>query len=150
MTKLNPVKIKRWLDEVTGKCKVTLGGDGKLLVHCSITGGGYLVKMSHYDGHDIKVTCHIPKVTNKGIIHGVDDEFSDDDLTEGLTTTAGIKVINAKRLGKSKSVVVTFNGSSLPGHVLYGYVSQVQCQIVYPKPNTMLSMSALWSYCQTM
>ena len=132
LTKLDPVKVKKWLDQLTGKCKISTNSRGNLIVHCSMAGGTCLMKATHFENHKIQVERYIPKVFEKGIIHGVDERFSVDELKMGLSAD-GVDIIDVKRLGKSKSVVITFRGKKLPSHVYYGYL-RFTVKVYIPMP----------------
>ena len=133
LTKLNPVSVKTWLNELIGPCKISPDPSGKLIVTCPISAGSNLVKASRFDEHKITVKRFIPKVFQKGIVHGVEFDYSEDDLREGLSCTSGIKITEVKRLGNTKSVVITFNGPTLPSYVFFGYL-RFNVKLFIPSP----------------
>ena len=132
LSQLNPVKIKSWLDNIVGKCKISPDRNGGLIVTCTMAGGSNLLKVSKFENHKIEIKRFIPKVYGKGIIHGVSDEYSDEELKTSLSAP-GKKVIDVKRLGKTKSVVITFSSSVLPSHVFYGYL-RFSVKLFIPSP----------------
>ena len=90
------------------------------------------MKTTKFENYNIKVERYVPNVSQKGIIHGVSGDFSDDSLKEGLSAS-DVKITDAKRLGKSNSVMVTFKGSVLPSHVFYGYL-RFTVKLYIPSP----------------
>ena len=68
----------------------------------------------------------------KGIIHGVDIEYTSDELSEGLCAQE-FAITDVKRLGSSKSVVLTFQGEVLPEHVYFGYL-RYNVKLYIPNP----------------
>ena len=136
LTKMNPVKIKKWLVELVGTCDIKPLASGKLVVSCSTESGGKLMKCRKYDGHKITVQRHIPANIHqslKGIAHGVDFDFSEDDLKDDLSCESGIKITDVKRLGNTKSIVITFSGTQLPSHVFFGYL-RFSVKLFIPNP----------------
>ena len=132
LDKIDPVKVKQWLDKRLDKYTVKPDPKGNLVVVCSHSDGTRLLKVTKFDKYKIIVKEFIRKQFQKGIIHGVAEEYSDDQLLKGITA-ADITISDTKRLGKSRSVVVTFEGSVLPTHVFYGYL-RFSVKLFIPSP----------------
>ena len=136
LSKLSPVKIKKWLDDVVGKCEIKPTPSGKLVVSCHTSAGGKLMTQKKFEGFKITVQRHIPTSTTqslKGIAHGVDLDFSEDDLKDDLSCESGVKITDVKRLGNTKSIVITFGGTQLPSHVFFGYL-RYSVKLFIPNP----------------
>ena len=132
LSKLNPIKVKQWLDNLVGQCKISPDKNGNLIVMCGVSSENVLLNIKKFENHKISVTRHMQTEFQKGIIHGVSEDFSDDDLKSYLSA-ADKTIIDAKRLGLSRSVVVTFSGSVLPSHVFYGYL-RFSVKLFIPNP----------------
>ena len=134
LTKVSPVKVTRWLNNLLGsKYTVRPEPSGNLVVTCPVAKGTILVKLKDFEGFAISVERFIPVVSQKGIIHGVDIEFTADDLKDGLQDPSGTKISEIRRLGNTKSVVITFKGTELPEFVFFGYL-RFSVKLFIPTP----------------
>ncbi|XP_077494388.1 protein argonaute-4-like [Amblyomma americanum] len=65
--------------------------------------------------------------TLRGVIYGVDQGTSPEELKTNLRTrTQGVKILAARMLGNSSTAVITFDGPTLPKQVLY-YGGEMWC-----------------------
>lgn len=135
LTKVNPLKVTKWLDLLLGPglYKVSPERSGKLILTCPFDKGSMMMNKKKFEEYEISVEKHSPQTFQKGIIHGVDTEYSIQDLNEGLHCTENIKITEIWRLGNTKSVVITFKGSVLPPSVYYGYL-RFSVKLFIPSP----------------
>ncbi|KAG0424356.1 hypothetical protein HPB47_028435 [Ixodes persulcatus] len=63
-----------------------------------------------------------PDDTIKGVIHGIPDEDSEQDVLKNLVTAMNPNVLHARRMGRSKTAVVLFKGQKVPFWIMYGNV----------------------------
>lgn len=85
---------------------------------------------------NINVRCYKQDeyVSTAGVVYDVDNSISDADLPILIKpATEGIAILQARRIGKSNCVKLTFKGDSLPSHVKVGHFRQVVRPFV-PKP----------------
>lgn len=70
----------------------------------------------------VNVRAYQPRMSGMavGVIHGVTDDISEQDLLSAVTATS--QVVRVRRLGKSQSVALTFASATLPESVTVGYV----------------------------
>ncbi|KAG0431244.1 hypothetical protein HPB47_021956 [Ixodes persulcatus] len=73
-----------------------------------------------------------PDDTIKGVIHGIPDEDSEQDVLNNLVTARNPKVLHARRMGRSKSAVVLFKGQKVPFCIMYGNV-EYKCNLYKKK-----------------
>ncbi|KAM7312497.1 hypothetical protein ISCGN_009402 [Ixodes scapularis] len=79
------------------------------------------------------VACAIPPDdTIKGVIHGIPDEDSEQDVLNNLVTARNPNVLHARRMGRSKSAVVLFKGQKVPFWIMYGNV-EYKCNLYKKK-----------------
>ncbi|KAG0422028.1 hypothetical protein HPB47_002120 [Ixodes persulcatus] len=69
-----------------------------------------------------------PDDTIKGVIHGIPDEDSEQDVLNNLVTARNPNVLHARRMGRSKSAVVLFKGQKVPFWIMYGNV-EYKCNL---------------------
>ncbi|XP_065290550.1 uncharacterized protein [Dermacentor albipictus] len=82
-----------------------------------------------FGGKNYAVNAHVaaPEGTLRGVIHGVDQGTSPEELKTNLRVrTQGVKVLAARMLGRSSTAVITFDGPILPKQVLY-YGGEMWC-----------------------
>ncbi|KAG0427990.1 hypothetical protein HPB47_025010 [Ixodes persulcatus] len=68
-----------------------------------------------------------PDDTIKGVIHGIPDEDSEQDVLNNLVTARNPNVLHTRRMGRSKSAVVLFKGKKVPFWIMYGNVEYTIC-----------------------
>ncbi|KAG0421242.1 hypothetical protein HPB47_002852 [Ixodes persulcatus] len=73
-----------------------------------------------------------PDDTIKGVIHGIPDEDSEQDVLNNLVTARNPNVLHARRMGRSKSAVVLFKGQKVPFWIMYGNV-EYKCNLYKKK-----------------
>ena len=65
----------------------------------------------------------MPQVFQKGIVHSVDVDLSDKELSGGFKTTNGVKILELRRIKAraqvTHSVILTFQESVLPSQVFW-------------------------------
>ncbi|XP_072145253.1 uncharacterized protein [Dermacentor andersoni] len=70
--------------------------------------------------YDVNAYVAAPENTRRGVIHGVDPRATPEELKTDLwTRTQGVTIHSARRLGKTKTAVITFDGPITPKHVIY-------------------------------
>ncbi|KAG0410652.1 hypothetical protein HPB47_012231 [Ixodes persulcatus] len=67
-----------------------------------------------------------------GVIHGIPDEDSEQDVLNNLVTARNPNVRHARRMGRSKSAVVLFKGQKVPFWIMYGNV-EYKCKLYKKK-----------------
>ncbi|KAH7943449.1 hypothetical protein HPB52_008600 [Rhipicephalus sanguineus] len=60
-----------------------------------------------------------PENTTKGIIRGIPDEDSPDDIERHLVNEHNPTLLHAKRMGKTANAIVVFEGSVVPHYIYY-------------------------------
>ncbi|KAH7943685.1 hypothetical protein HPB52_009995 [Rhipicephalus sanguineus] len=60
-----------------------------------------------------------PENTTKGIIRGIPDEDSNDDIERHLVNEHNPTLLHAKRMGKTANAIVVFEGSVVPHYIYY-------------------------------
>ncbi|KAL1472677.1 hypothetical protein MTO96_022887 [Rhipicephalus appendiculatus] len=71
---------------------------------------------------DFETSAHraAPENTSKGLIRGVFDEESSDDILSNLVTSRNPAVLHAKTMGNTDNVIVLFEVFHVPRYVMYG------------------------------
>ncbi|KAG0410097.1 hypothetical protein HPB47_012781 [Ixodes persulcatus] len=72
-----------------------------------------------------------PENTQRGVIQGIPPEDSDQDILENLFHSRNPSVLHARRMGRSNSVLILFEGDRVPFWVRYGNVDFRCC--IYKK-----------------
>lgn len=72
-------------------------------------------------GRNYQVTAYAapPEDTAKGVIHNIPDYDTAEDITRSLVYSKNATILQARRMGKSNSVVIVFEGNNVPYYVYY-------------------------------
>ena len=83
---VNPYKATSWIRSLIGEdCLVTpIKAQKAVKVDCNKQSCEKLMKQKKFEDIKVGVKRYVQEVFVKGIIHGVDIEFTDEDLKEGL------------------------------------------------------------------
>ncbi|KAG0413063.1 hypothetical protein HPB47_009793 [Ixodes persulcatus] len=73
-----------------------------------------------------------PENTQRGVIQGIPQEDSEQDILENLVHSRNPSVLHARRMGRSNSVLILFEGDRVPFWVRYGNVD-FRCYIYKKK-----------------
>ncbi|XP_065297018.1 uncharacterized protein [Dermacentor albipictus] len=60
-----------------------------------------------------------PEDTAKGVIHNIPSYDTDEDITNSLIYKKNPTILQARRMGKTNSVLIVFDGKQVPYHVYY-------------------------------
>lgn len=92
------------------------------------------VKAIMHNGKAYEVVSYVvpPENTEKGIIHGIPTDDTEQDIIDNLVSGKNPSILHARRMGMSNSVVILFGGQEVPYWVRYGNVD-LQCYIYKKK-----------------
>lgn len=88
--------------------------------------GKRIEKIKHLNlngkSHPMSTYVTTPEYLLKGVIHGINTDVTDDEIIDNICVrTQGVEVLQARRLGGSKTVLLMFDGDVLPRYVyLFG------------------------------
>ncbi|KAH7978187.1 hypothetical protein HPB49_004782 [Dermacentor silvarum] len=88
--------------------------------------GKRIEKIKHLNlngkSHPMSTYVTTPEYLLKGVIHGINTDVTDDEIIDNICVrTQGVEVLQARRLGESKTVLLMFDGDVLPRYVyLFG------------------------------
>lgn len=79
------------------------------------------VKELHFGENSYKVTAYAapPEDTVKGIIHNIPEYDSADDITRSLVYKKNPTILQARRMGRTNSVIIIFEGTTVPHYIYY-------------------------------
>lgn len=128
LAKISPVKIAKALNDISQNMvsKVNKTKNG-IAVHCYTAAlAAKLKKVTTLGPWSVKVEYPLSETQSKGVIYGIDQEISEDEIKQALKSEG---VVDAKRLkrkvdGKltdSLSICLTFNSKVLPQQICIGY-----------------------------
>ncbi|XP_077550568.1 uncharacterized protein LOC144163645 [Haemaphysalis longicornis] len=71
--------------------------------------------------HSYEITAYAapPEDTTKGVIHNIPDYDTADDITRSLVYKKNPAILQARRMGKTNSVIIVFEGRRVPYYVYY-------------------------------
>ncbi|KAH7935502.1 hypothetical protein HPB52_009301 [Rhipicephalus sanguineus] len=69
-----------------------------------------------------------PENTSKGLVRGISNDESPEDIVKSLITQRNPAVLHAKRMGNTDNVIVLFDGFYVPRYVYYGAML-VRCSL---------------------
>ncbi|KAH7941699.1 hypothetical protein HPB49_016295 [Dermacentor silvarum] len=82
--------------------------------------------------HSVNTYISTPNNLLKGVIHGLEPGTTEDELIHNLRVrTQGVRILYARRLGKSRTVVLTFDGPTVPRYAYY-YGGETPCTPYQP------------------
>lgn len=81
----------------------------------------YDVKALHIGGKMYEVTAYAapPEDTVKGVIHNIPDYDSAADITNSLVYKKNPTILQARRMGRTNSVLIVFEGKTVPHYIYY-------------------------------
>lgn len=78
--------------------------------------------------HEASAYRAAPENTSKGLIRGISQEESSEDILHSLVTARNPSILHAKRMGNTDNVIVLFDGLNVPRYVNYGALI-VRCSL---------------------
>ncbi|KAH7958492.1 hypothetical protein HPB49_002062 [Dermacentor silvarum] len=82
--------------------------------------------------HPVNAYISTPEHLLKGVIHGIDEGTTEDELMANLRVrTQGVKIMHARMFGKTRTAIILFDGPIVPRYVYY-YGGQIPCRIYQP------------------
>ncbi|KAH7933838.1 hypothetical protein HPB49_017987 [Dermacentor silvarum] len=82
--------------------------------------------------HPINAYISTPEHLLKGVIHGIDEGTTEDELMANLRVrTQGVKIMHARMFGKTRTAIILFDGPIVPRYVYY-YGGEIPCRIYQP------------------
>lgn len=78
--------------------------------------------------HEASAYRAAPENTSKGLIRGISQEESSEDIIDNLVTARNPSILHAKRMGNTDNVIVLFDGLHVPRYVKYGALI-VRCSL---------------------
>ncbi|KAH7977979.1 hypothetical protein HPB49_004113 [Dermacentor silvarum] len=60
-----------------------------------------------------------PEDTSKGVIHGVPENESQEVIEKSLVTDRNPTILHARRMGRTNSIVIVYEGTCVPHYVYY-------------------------------
>lgn len=60
-----------------------------------------------------------PENTSKGVIHNIPNYDTQEDVTKSLVNSKNPAILQARRMGKTSSVIIVFEGTKVPHYVYY-------------------------------
>ncbi|KAH7942342.1 hypothetical protein HPB49_023153 [Dermacentor silvarum] len=60
-----------------------------------------------------------PEDTSKGVMHGVPESESQEDIEKSLVTNRNLTILYARRMGRTNSIVIVIEGAHVPHYVYY-------------------------------
>lgn len=88
------------------------------------------IKELYFQEKSYKVTAYAapPEDTVKGIIHNIPEYDSDEDITRSLLYKKNPTILQARRMGRTNSVIIIFEGTTVP-HYIYYRGAEYRCLI---------------------
>ncbi|KAG0438684.1 hypothetical protein HPB47_016920, partial [Ixodes persulcatus] len=93
-----------------------------LLIPITSTGGKHDKAALNLQGQTYNVTSYVaaPEDSVKGVIYNAYAGDSPESVRQGFETrNPGIEVVDARRIGQSKTIQITFFGKKLPSQIIY-------------------------------
>ncbi|KAH7932714.1 hypothetical protein HPB49_001477 [Dermacentor silvarum] len=82
--------------------------------------------------HPVNAYISTPEHLLKGVIHGIDEGTTEDELMANLRVrTQGVKIMHARMFGKTRTEIILFDGPIVPRYVYY-YGGEIPCRIYQP------------------
>ncbi|KAH7934055.1 hypothetical protein HPB49_020919 [Dermacentor silvarum] len=82
--------------------------------------------------HPVNAYISTPEHLLKGVIHGIDEGTTEDELMANLRVrTQGVKIMHARMFGKTRTAIILFDGPIVPRYVYY-YGGEIPCRIYPP------------------
>ncbi|KAH7945302.1 hypothetical protein HPB49_000265 [Dermacentor silvarum] len=82
--------------------------------------------------HPVNAYISTPEHLLKGVIHGIDEGTTEDELMANLRVrTQGVKIMHARMFGKTRTAIILFDGPIVPRYVYY-YGGEIPCRIYQP------------------
>lgn len=78
--------------------------------------------------HNVSAYLAAPNGTCKGVIRGIDAEITDQQIRENIVNKRNPKAIEARRIKKTPTVVILFEGWKVPNYVTFG-VALFKCSL---------------------
>lgn len=69
--------------------------------------------------HEVTAYAAPPEDTTKGVIHNIPASDSDEDISRSLVYKRNPTILQARRMGRTNSVVIVFEGEAVPYYVYY-------------------------------
>jgi hypothetical protein len=106
-----------------------------LKLECDSKKGSLVMGLKKLLIYKLVVTRFVDKKVRKGVVHGIDLDVEDYELKDAVISENPSRFVieDVKRIGMTKSVILTFKGTSLPEIALYGY-KRLRVNTYIPKP----------------
>ncbi|KAG0444813.1 hypothetical protein HPB47_013350 [Ixodes persulcatus] len=60
-----------------------------------------------------------PEDTSKGVIHGIPEEETPEDIGQSLVNVCNPCILHARRMGNTSTIIIAFEGEHVPHYVFY-------------------------------